>query len=60
MMGHREKMISGDEHDALRHRAKRLLVWAAGTRKATKAKFNRRARKAAKLQVAQDQADGAA
>jgi hypothetical protein len=54
MMGHKEKLVSGDEQDALSVRSKRFLAWAAGVRKAMKAKFNRRARKQARLESDQN------
>lgn len=51
MMGHREKMKTGDEHDALSKRSRGLLKAfdKPGVAKKTKARFNRRVRKEAKL-----------
>jgi len=44
MMGHRERMISGDEYDALT-RGKRWHKWRAGVRAWIKRKFNKRQRR---------------
>jgi len=44
MMGHRTRLISGSEFDALCRKAKRWRRWRAGVRKAIKRKHNRRQR----------------
>jgi hypothetical protein len=38
-------MATGDEHDALSPRSKRLTAWRAGVRKALKKAFSRRVRR---------------
>jgi hypothetical protein len=38
-------MATGDEHDALSPRSKKLTSWRAGVRKALKTAFNRRVRR---------------
>ena len=50
MMGHREKMDCGDEHDAFT-RWKRYVHWKPGERKRIKKKASRRARQSAKREV---------
>jgi hypothetical protein len=44
MMGHREKLTNGDEHDALT-RAKRFYKWRPGSRQSVKRKFWKRIRR---------------
>jgi len=48
MMGHRVKMVSGDEYDALT-KDYNLLNWRPGQRKAIKRCFNKRQRRAVHL-----------
>lgn len=50
MMGHRERMIDGDEFDALT-RWKRILRWRGGERKKMKRKFNKRIRRKVKREL---------
>jgi len=47
VMGHREKLVSGDEYDALT-RGRSFYSYKAGTVKAIKRKFNKRVRRKAK------------
>ena len=47
MMGHREKMVSGDEYDGLTG-CKRYLRWKSGERKRIKRRFWKRQRRIAK------------
>ena len=47
-MGHRAKMVSGDEYDALT-KGHNLLNWRPGQRKAIKRRFNKRQRSAVRL-----------
>lgn len=47
MMGHREKLKSGDEYDAVT-RWRRFLHWRAGQRKRVKRQLARRARREGK------------
>ena len=47
VMGHREKLISGDEYDVLTQ-WRRVHAYKAGTVKAIKRKFNKRTRRQAK------------
>ena len=51
MMGHKEKMVSGTEYDALT-RWKQYLHWNSGVRKYIKRQFNKRVRKKAKQDLA--------
>jgi hypothetical protein len=44
MMGHRSRLICGDEHDAFT-RFRRLLAWRPGERRAAKQAHNQRERK---------------
>jgi len=44
MMGHKERMIGGDEYDAFTG-WKKYLRWRPGTRKKIKRKFNKRQRR---------------
>ncbi len=46
MMGHREKLISGDEWDAMTKGGRRVHRFRAGVRKRIKRKLNKRARRA--------------
>jgi hypothetical protein len=46
MMGHREKLVGGDEVDAFSRRARRMLRWRPGVRQWIKRKFNKRVRAA--------------
>lgn len=50
MMGHREKLISGDEYDALT-RWHHYLCWRPGERKYFKRKVNRRIRAKTRLEL---------
>lgn len=45
MMGHREKMKSGDEYDALTMKGKRVHGFRARQRASIKRKFNKRIRR---------------
>lgn len=45
-MGHREKMISGDEYDALTKGGRRVHRFRAGKRARIKRKINKRTRRA--------------
>jgi hypothetical protein len=45
MMGHRQRLVSGDEVDALTRRGKRVHRWRSGQRVAMKRKANKRARR---------------
>lgn len=47
-MGHREKMINGDEIDALCRHARQLYKPPAGVVSGVKKRFNRRVRRLAK------------
>jgi len=51
MLGHRDKLKSGDEWDALSHRSKGLFNWRAGVRKLIKRAVNKRARREGKRDV---------
>ena len=55
MMGHREKLIRGDEYDALT-RWKRVLHWKPGERPAVKRRFWKRIR--AKFRRLREKCDG--
>jgi hypothetical protein len=46
MMGHKNKMICGDEFDAFYF--KKIYYWRAGLRKSIKRKFNKRVRRSIK------------
>jgi len=48
MIGHREKLVGGDEVDAISRRARRLLRWRPGVRQWIKREFNKRVRAARK------------
>lgn len=50
MMGHRQKLISGDEVDALSRMWRKMLIYLErpGVRKAIKRKVNKRSRREAK------------
>lgn len=50
MMGHKEKMVSGDEFDALT-RAKKYYLWRSRIRSAIKRRFNKRIRRNGKMFV---------
>jgi hypothetical protein len=52
MMGHRERLVDGDEYDALT-RAKRWRKWRPGVRAWIKRKFSKRARRLARSDSAQ-------
>lgn len=45
MMGHRDKLIDGDEWDALTRGGRRVHSFRPGVRKQVKRKVNRRARR---------------
>lgn len=51
MMGHRDRLIDGDEYDAISRRARKFLRWRAGQRAQVKTKIAKRARKGAKLDL---------
>lgn len=54
MMGHRERMISGDEFDCFTGWRRLLCVFdKPGVARKTKARFNRRVRKQAKAETKQ-------
>jgi len=57
MMGHREKLKSGEEWDVTSMRARKIYCYTqrAGVCKAVKTKLNRRARKEARLKLARIQ-----
>jgi hypothetical protein len=46
MMGHRERLINGDEFDALTRGGRRVCPFGRGRLKFIKRKFNKRARQA--------------
>ena len=48
MMGHREKMVGGDEFDLLPRRARRVMRAKRGEIKGIKRKYNKRVRYIAK------------
>lgn len=48
MMGHREKLASGDELDALTRGGKRIHIFRAGDRAKLKRRVNKRARRMAR------------
>lgn len=48
MMGHRDRLIGGQEWDAFSWRARRVVHLGRKVLRHTKVKFNRRARKEAK------------
>ena len=50
MMGHREKSIDADELDAFT-KWRHYVFWQRGERKRIKRKFNKRVRKAAKMEL---------
>jgi hypothetical protein len=50
-------MATGDEHDALSPRSKKLFRWRPGARKALKTAFNRRVRRR-RVEVEKDVGDG--
>jgi hypothetical protein len=54
MMGHREKMVSGDEFDAFSRKARAVLSFRPGERKAIKRKFWKRQRADSNLRVRND------
>lgn len=45
MMGHRDKLKSGDEWDGLSRRSKGLFNWRSGARKLLKRAVNKRSRR---------------
>lgn len=53
MMGHRGKMINGDEMDAFtrRQRPRHSRRWRQGRLEKIKRRYNKRQRKAAKIQI---------
>jgi hypothetical protein len=51
MMGHRERLIDGDEYDALTAAGKRVHRWRAGQRTSAKRSVSRRARRKAKARI---------
>ena len=54
MMGTRERLIGGDEYDALRHRARRYISFKPGTIRIIKAKFWRRVRKITRREIREE------
>lgn len=54
MMGHREKMKSGDEFDALTKTGRRVFLNRAGRARRIKKGFTRRTRRAAKQQAREE------
>ena len=53
MMGHRGKLKSGAEYDALTRWRKRILHWKPGETRQVKRKYNKRQRKQAKGELRQ-------
>lgn len=52
MMGHREKLVSGDEWDAAHQYSRGILFWQRGQLKHIKRRMNKRARREAKVNAA--------
>jgi hypothetical protein len=57
MMGHRQRLIDGDEYDALTRGGKGAHRWRAGQRAAAKRSVSRRARRKAKARIIEHGAD---
>lgn len=51
MMGHRERLISGSEVDAISRKARRWHHWRAGERAQEKTRLARRARRVVRVAV---------
>jgi len=51
MMGHRGKLKSGAEYDALTHWRSRILHWKPGETKQVKRKYNKRQRKQSRFEL---------
>ncbi len=58
MMGHRERLISGSEVDAVSRIARKWMRWRAGERHREKATLARRERRVARLQLRKEVHDG--
>jgi hypothetical protein len=57
MMGHRERLVDGDEYDALT-RGKHFHKWRAGDRAAIKRRFNKRVRRTVRSGLRRPGGDG--
>lgn len=56
MMGHREKLKTGDEYDRLTKGGHRLFLSRAGKARAIKSRFSRRIRREARQQMREEAA----